>query len=149
MMGRERFRIFIWQKVVPLAGVPVFVLLLTIWPVTGSWSRAQWTAVAVAGGLAIGAYLLSAWRRATVTLDEEGVTLFHEGTVQTWPWEKLLGVRQYGRYRVRLCVDAGGPAAHQHISVDMWRADAFADALDDWYEERTGRALGDPHAAAA
>jgi hypothetical protein len=148
-MEPERYRIFIWQKVVPLIGVPVFAALLLIWPVTQSWSRGMWIALAVAGGAVIVLHLATAWRHSLVRLDDDGVTLNHGGIDQTWPWDKITGLRQFGAYRVRLCVEAGGQNGHTHISVDMWHADAFCEAIFEWREHATGRSIAEAHEPAA
>ena len=105
-METVRFRILFWQKIVPLLALPVFGLLFIVSPVTESWSGTAWY---VAGGIvaaAIALYLWMAWRVSGLELNDVGLTLWgSSGGRETWPYEKLLKVKQTGAFRVRMCFD--------------------------------------------
>jgi hypothetical protein len=149
-MQPERFRRYFLQQLLPLFGLPLLALLLTLWPITDSWSRPQWTAVALVAVLIAAWRIAAAWRTAEVLLDGEGIHVWEQRTQRVWAWQRLLGLTQFGRFRVRLCIDsASGDGAHQHVSLDLWRPDDFAGAIEDWHERITGRPLGDPHGVIA
>ncbi len=145
--GRRVFRIFFWQKFVPLTALPVFALLLAISPIVDGWSRTAWIIAGALTASAVAMYLLRAWLRADVVLDEDGMTYFGTGGRQTWPHAKLLKVKQIGKYRVRMCYDPDLPDKHMHISFDLFHSDDFTDALLDWYAASTGHELEEPAAA--
>lgn len=147
----RHFRIFFWQKFVPLVALPIFGLLFVASPFTDGWSRTAWVVAGTLVGAAVAAYLLNAWRRSDVVLDDGGMTLHLAGGRETWPYAKLLKVRQIGKYRVRMCFDPDVADKHMHITLDMWSSDAFVDALLDGYAAATGNELAEPeeHAAAA
>ncbi|HLB24645.1 MAG TPA: hypothetical protein VJP07_11170 [Dehalococcoidia bacterium] len=146
-MERRTFRIFFWQKFVPLSALPVFALLLAISPIVDGWSLTAWIAAGVLAALAVGAYLLQAWLRSPVVLDEDGLTFRGSDGRQTWKHEKLLKVKQIGKYRVRMCYDPGIPDKHMHVTFDLFDSDGFTDALLDWYEAATGGELPELEAA--
>ncbi len=154
VMETLHFRIFFWQKMVPLLFLPIPVLLVAISPIGQSWGRMQWTAVLSPLGLAVIGYVALAWLRADVRLDGSGMTLCLPGGWQRWPYEKLLKVRQIGRYRVRMCFDpdlSEQPELHMHITADFIDSDGFVDALLDRYAETQGHELpaADEHSEAA
>lgn len=140
-MEPERFRIFFWQKLAPLIALPVFGVLLLISPVSSGWTATTWRAVAAIAGIAVAIYLWRAWQRSEVMLDDDGLTLYGEGGWQTWPHEKLLKIKQYGKYRARMCYDPDIADQHMHITLDLFRIDDFVDALLDWYAMTTGEEL--------
>ena len=109
MEDTARFRIFFWQKVIPLLALPVFAVFVIASPLTDGWSTTAGTISGAIVGLALALYLLNAWRRAAVRLDGQGLTLYLVEGLQTWPYEKLLKVKQIGRYRVRMCFDPDVP----------------------------------------
>jgi hypothetical protein len=140
-METLRFRILIWQKLTPLLTLPVFGLFFAISPVTEGWSRTGWY---VAGGIvmaAIAVYLLMAWRASSVQLDEVGLTMGRSSGKETWPYEKLLKVKQTGGFRVRMCFDPDIPDKHMHITFDLVDSNRFVDTLLDRYAERMGHEL--------
>jgi hypothetical protein len=69
------------------------------------------------------------------------MTLYLAEGLATWPYEKLLKVKQIGRYRVRMCFDPDIPEKHMHISIDLFHSDAFVEELLYRYQERTGHEL--------
>ena len=152
MDSRETFRILIWQRALwALLGLPLIGALLVLSPVTGGWSRTVWVVAACVGAGAGAAYIWNLWRRSPLILDDEGLTLYLASGWTTWPYEKLLKVRQFGRYRVKMCFDPDIEAKHVHIKIDVLAADAFVDALLDRYFESEGHELPDieEHEAAA
>jgi hypothetical protein len=146
-MEPETFRTVIWSKLLPLFALPFLALFLAIWPLSDSWGRSTWIALGVVAALAVGAYLVRTWQRAIVWLDDGGIHVA-EGVGDTLTWDRLLGLTRFGRYRVRLCMGERA-TAHAHASIDVWSAADFADALEDWHEHVTGKALDDLHAPAA
>jgi hypothetical protein len=145
------FRILFWQKVAPLVALPVFAGMLYITPFTQGWSGRTWAIVGCVAGLAIAAYIVKQWANAAVVLDADGLKVHINGKRQTWPHEKLLKVKEVGRFRARMCYDPDIPDKHMHISFDLFDRDGFIDTLLDWYEERTGHDLPEieEHAQAA
>jgi hypothetical protein len=137
----DHFRILFWQKFAPLFALPVFALVLRFSPITAGWSRTGWEIAGVVVGLAVAAYLLDAWLKSDVRLDDAGVTLYLGRQKETWPYEKLLKVKQIGGYRVRMCFDPDIPDKHMHISVDLFDSNGFVDALLDRYAESQGHDL--------
>jgi len=137
----DHFRIFFWQKFAPLFALPVFALILWFSPITAGWDRTGWEIAGGVVGLAIAAYLLDAWLKSDVRLDDAGVTLYFGRRKETWPYEKLLKVKQIGQYRVRMCFDPDIPDKHMHISVDLFNSNGFVDALLDRYAEAQGHWL--------
>ncbi len=150
-METLHFRIFFWQKFVPLLALPVFGLLFAVSPVTAGWSQTAWAVAGAGVAAVIGWYLWNAWRTSGVQLDATGLTLFVGPARETWPYEKLLKIKQAGKYRVRMCFDPDIPDKHMHITVDLFDSDGFVDALLDRYEDTQGHDLPDleNHAAAA
>ena len=153
MKEPQTFRIFFWQKLVPLIPLPVLAFMLYITPFTQGWSQRTWAIVAAAAAGAIAFYVVKQWSRSAVRLDEGGLTLHLGRKLETWPHEKLLKVKEIGRFRARMCYDPDIPDKHMHISFDLVNRDHFVDALLDWYEESTGHDLSElesePHAEAA
>jgi hypothetical protein len=150
-METLHFRILFWQKFVPLFALPVLAMFIVASPVTDGWSRTMWI---VAGGLvgaAIARYLWRVWQTSDVRLDATGLTLYGSSGRQTWPYEKLLKVKQVGKYRVRMCFDPDIPDNHMHITIDLFDSDGFVDALLDRYEDAQGHELPEleSHDAAA
>jgi hypothetical protein len=137
------FRIFFWQKITPLVALPVFAGLLYITPFTAGWSLRTWLIVGAAAAGAVAFYLLKQWQRAAVRLSADGMTLYFGGKLETWPHDKLLKVKEIGRFRSRMCYDPDMPDKHMHISFDLLDRDGFIDALLDWYLEATGQELPD------
>jgi hypothetical protein len=149
MEPSEHFRMFFWQKFVPLLALPVLGAPLAISPLTEGWPLTTW---GVAGALVtagIGVYLVNVWRKSDVVLDDGGMTLYLANALEVWPYEKLIGAKQVGKYRVRMCYDVDrDDGQHLHISVDFVDSDAFTDALLDRYAESQGHELDDKlHAA--
>jgi hypothetical protein len=148
-MEPERFRLFFWQKFIPLLALPILGFMAALSPAVQSWGPTGWTIAGVVVGLAIAAYLANAWLRSLVSLDAEGLTL-PGGDV--YPHAKLLKVKQMGQYRARMCYDPDIPDKHMHVTLDLVDADGFVDALLDWYAETAGHELpvpDDDHAQAA
>ena len=141
-METVRFRILFWQKIVPLLALPVFGLFFVVSPVTEGWSTTGWY---VAGGIlaaAIAVYLWMAWRVSSVELNDTGLTLWgSSGARETWPYEKLLKVKQTGAFRVRMCFDPDIPDKHMHITLDLVDSNRFTDTLLDRYAEKMGHEL--------
>lgn len=125
--------------------------MLYITPFTRGWSMQVWVVVGALAGAAIAAYLVKQWIRAAVVLDGDGLSLHLNGEQQTWPHDKLLKVKEIGRFRARICYDPDVPDKHMHISFDLFHRDAFVDALLDWYEQKCGHELPEleEHAQAA
>ena len=136
----DHFRIFFWQKVVPLLALPVLAGFVAFSPVVDGWSQTMWIIAAALVGGAVLAYLALHWLRSGITLDKDGLTFFSTGRWQTWPHEKLLKVKLIGKFRARMCYDPGIPDKHMHISFDLFDSTGFRDALLDWYERTTGNA---------
>jgi hypothetical protein len=136
---RCTFRIFFWQKVVPLLALPVLGGFIAISPVVDGWSQTTWLiagSVIVAGILT---YLAVHWQRSAVILDQGGMRFYGVGGWQTWPHEKLLKIKLVGKFRARMCYDPGIENKHMHITFDLFDSRGFEDALLGWYEETTGR----------
>jgi hypothetical protein len=150
MEQTEHFRMFFWQKFIPLLALPVLAAPLAVSPLTDGWALTTW---AVAGALVaagVGVYLVNVWRKSDVVLDDGGMTLYIDNRREVWPYGKLIGVKQVGQYRVRMCYDVDrDDGQHLHISVDFWDSDGFTDALLDRYAESQGHELDDSllHAA--
>jgi signal transduction histidine kinase len=144
---RRTFRIFFWQKFVPLTALPFFALLLAVSPIDDEWSRTGWIAAGALTAAIVGVYLLSAWLRSGVILNEEGLMYHAADGRQTWPHDKLLKVKLIGNFRVRMCYDPGIPDKHMHISFDLIHPGDFINALLDWYAATTGHELEEPEAA--
>jgi hypothetical protein len=146
----EHFRMMFWQRFVPLLALPVLGAPLAASPMTEGWPLTTW---AVAGALAaagIGVYVAKVWRTSDVVLDVRGMTLYLGNTRDLWPYEKLIGVKKVGKYRVRMCYDVDrDDGQHMHIAVDLWDSGRFTDALLDRYAESQGHDLDDSLPAAA
>jgi hypothetical protein len=140
-MESQHFRMLFWQKLVILVPMPVFALMLAITPFTQSWSRTMWIVLAAVAASAILLYIVVQWLRADVLIDEDGLTFTGSDGRQTWPHEKLLKVKEIGRFRARMCYDPDIPDKHMHISLDLFRRADFTDALLGWYEYATGHEL--------
>ena len=140
-METVRFRMLFWQKIAPLFALPVFALLFIVSPVTEGWSRTWWYAAGGMVAAAIAVYLWMAWRASSIELDAVGLTLRGASGRETWPYGKLLKVRQIGGFRVRMCFDPGIPDKHMHINFDLVSSDRFVDTLLDRYAETTGHEL--------
>jgi hypothetical protein len=149
MGDAEHFRIFFWQKLTPLLVLPVFVLIFAVSPVPAGWSATTWGVCAAMLGAAVTWYLWRAWRQSGVLLDDEGMTLYLGGSLETWPYRKLLKVKQIGKYRVRMCYDPDIPDKHMHITVDVFGSDGFVDALLDRYALAMGYELPELESHAA
>ena len=137
------FRIFFWQKLAPLFALPVFAMFIIVSPVTDGWSQTAWTVVGGLAGAAIAAYLWRAWRTSDVQLGATGMTLYLSSGKQTWPYAKLLKVKQVGQYRVRMCLSGMSGSKHMRITVDLFDSDGFVDELLDRYEDTQGHELPD------
>jgi hypothetical protein len=147
----QHFRIFFWQKFIPLLAIPVLAAPLAVSPLTNGWSTTSWAVAGGIIGIAVAAYLLNAWRRSDVILRPEAMTLWIGSAPESWAYEKLLKVRQGGQSRVRMCFDVDrDDGQHMHVTVDMFDSDAFTDALLDRFAASQGYELdGDAlHAAA-
>lgn len=129
-METRRYRIFFWQKFVPLPGLLVLGGLLAVSPIAESWSRGTWYGIAGAVGLLVAVYLANAWAKSGVLVEQQRVTLHVPGGLQTIDHDDIIKVARHGRWRVRLCVDAGLPDRHRHISMDIWDAAGFVAALE-------------------
>ena len=145
MNDSEHFRLLFWRAFVPLFALPVLGGFLAASPIADGWRWRNWAIAGVVVGVAIAGYLLRSWLRSDVTLDERGMTLYASSGLQTWPYEKLLKVKQIGKYRARMCFDPDIPETHMHVSVDLFDSDGFVDALLDRYAEATGHELPDLH----
>ena len=150
-METIRFRILFWQKIAPLLALPVFGLFFVVSPVTEGWSRTAWYVAGGVVGVAIALYLWMAWRTSSVQLDHVGLTLHGSSGRETWPYEKLIKVKQTGAFRVRMCFDPDIPDKHMHITFDLVDSNRFTDALLDRYAEKMGHELPslEEHDAAA
>lgn len=146
-MEPEKFRIYFWQKVAPLFVLPVFGGMLALTPWGRGWPIEVWYGIGGVAGALVVVYLVVSWVKSVVVLDERGLTVRTGEGVQTWPYEKLIKVKQIGKYRVRMCWDPGIVDQHLHMSIDLWNADGFVDALLDWYAETTGEEMAFPEAA--
>jgi hypothetical protein len=145
MNDSEHFRLLFWRTFIPLFALPVFGGFIAVSPVVEGWTWRSWTIAGAVVGGAVALYLLRAWLRSDVILDERGLTLYATSGLQTWPYEKLLKVKQVGKYRVRMCFDPDIPETHMHITVDLFDSDGFADALLDRYAEAMGHELPELH----
>ena len=145
MGDSEHFRLLFWRAFVPLFALPVLGGFFAASPVVEGWTWQTWTIAAVPVAIAIAVYLLRAWSRSDVVLDDRGLTLYATSGLQTWPYEKLLKVKQVGKYRVRMCFDPDIPETHMHVSVDLVDSDGFTDAILDWYAASVGHELVESH----
>ena len=145
MGDSEHFRLLFWRAFIPLFALPVLGGFFAASPVVEGWTWRTWTIAAVPVGVAIAAYLFRAWLRSDVILDERGLTLYATSGLQTWSYEKLLKVKQIGKYRVRMCFDPDIPETHMHVSIDLVDSDGFVDAILDWYAETLGHELPELH----
>lgn len=145
MNDSEHFRLLFWRTFIPLFALPVFGGFIAASPVVEGWTWRSWSIAGAVIGGAIALYVLRAWLRSDVILDQRGLTLYATSGLQTWPYEKLLKVKQVGKYRVRMCFDPGIPETHMHITVDLFDSDGFADALLDRYADATGYELRELH----
>lgn len=148
MDDREHFRLLFWRTFIPLFALPVFGGFIAASPIVDGWTWRNWViaSIPVAAGIAV--YLYRAWRKSDVILDERGLTLYATDGLQTWPYDKLLKVKQVGRYRVRMCFDPDIPETHMHVTVDLIDSDGFTDALLDRYAEAIGHELPELHPVA-
>ncbi len=137
----DHFRIFFWQKFAPLFVLPIFAGILAFSPISAGWGPTQWRIAGVITGLAIAVYLLDAWRKSDVQLNDAAMRLWIGGKREDWPYEKLLKLKQIGHYRVRMCFDVGLADQHMHVSVDLFNSNGFVDALLDRYAESQGHWL--------
>ena len=142
-MEKLHFHMFSWQELLPMIALPAAGVIVFRSPVGAGWSGSVWLIVIAVALVAAAAYGLRIWRRGDVQLDDDGMTLHLFGTQQTWPYEKLWQVKQVGKYRVRMCFDPEleDKHAHMHITIDIFGADAFVDALLDGYEDLMGHEL--------
>jgi hypothetical protein len=149
MEQTEHFRMFFWQKLTPLLALPVLGAPLAASPMTDGWPLTTWLVAGALVAAGIGVYIVSAWRKSDVVLDGAGMTLYIGSALQVWPYEKLIGVKHVGRYRVRMCYDVDrDDGQHVHISVDFADSDGFIDALLDRYAESQGHELDEKLQAA-
>jgi hypothetical protein len=145
MNDTEHFRLLFWRAFVPLFALPVLGGFIAASPVVDGWGWRNWAIAGAVVGAAVAAYLLRSWLRSDVIFDERGMTLYATTGLQTWPYEKLLKVKQIGKYRARMCFDPDIPETHMHISVDLFDSDGFVDALLDRYAQATGHELPELH----
>jgi hypothetical protein len=136
------FRVFFWQKIRTMFSLPVIVAMLIYAPFSNGWPLATWVFVGVIITVAYTWYLVQTWRRSDVVLDDEGVTLFHEGSWQSWPYAALNDVRRSGRFRVRMYFNMG-QEDRERVPTDLLNADDFVDELLDRYEASQGHPLPD------
>lgn len=148
MNDAEHFRLLLWRTLIPLLILPVFAGFIAASPIVEGWTWRNWAIASVPVGLAFAAYFVRAWLRSDIILDERGLTLYATSGLQTWPYAKLLKVKQAGKYRVRMCFDPDIPETHMHVTVDLIDSDGFADAILDRYAEVMGHELPEPHPAA-
>ncbi|HYM14427.1 MAG TPA: hypothetical protein VEZ14_02585 [Dehalococcoidia bacterium] len=137
----DHFRIFFWQRFAPLFALPVFAAILAFSPISAGWGPTEWKIAAAVTGIAVAVYLLDAWRKSDVQLSDTAMALYIGGKRETWPYEKLLKVKQIGSYRVRMCYDVGLADQHMHVTVDLFNSNGFVDALLDRYAESQGHWL--------
>lgn len=136
------FRVLFLRQLVPLVGVALFGALLFTAPITATWGQTRWGVLGAIVTVAIVRYMSDVWRKAAVLLNEDGLRIYAGRTPQFWPYEKLLKVKQVGRYRVRMCFDIpNDDNTHRHLTADLWRSDAFAAALLDRYAAHQGEEL--------
>jgi hypothetical protein len=145
MNDSEHFRLLLWRTLVPLFALPVFGGFIAASPVVDGWTWRGWTIAGAVVGAGVAVYLLRSWLRSDVVLDERGMTLYATSGLQTWPYNKLLKIKQTGKYRVRMCFDPDIPETHMHITVDLFDSDGFVDALLDRYAAATGHELPELH----
>ena len=148
MNDAEHFRLLLWRTLIPLLILPVFAGFIAASPIVDGWTWRTWAIASAPVGLAFAAYFVRAWLRSDVILDERSLTLYATSGLQTWPYAKLLKVKQVGKYRVRMCFDPDIPETHMHITVDLIDSDGFVDALLDRYAEAMGHELPELHTAA-
>ena len=148
MNDSEHFRLLLWRTLIPLLTLPVFGGFIAASPIVDGWTWRGWTIAGAVVGAAVALYLLRAWLRSDVVLDDRGLTLYATSGLQTWPYDKLLKVKQTGKYRVRMCFDPDIPETHMHITVDLLDSDGFVEALLDRYAESTGHDLPELHVEA-
>jgi hypothetical protein len=135
---RDTFRIFFWQKVVPLLALPVLGGFIAISPVVSGWSQTTWIIAACVVGAGVLGYLALHWSRSAVILDESGMRFYGVGGWQTWPHDKLLKIKLIGKFRARMCYDPGVENKHMHITFDLFNLTGFEEVLLEWYERTTG-----------
>ena len=150
-MEKRTFRIMFWQKLMALAAVPAFGGLLAVSPVTDGWGQTAWIVAGAAAVTGVCLYLWGLWSASAVRLDSEGIALKLNGRTEAWPYAKLLKVKQFGRFRVKMCFDPDIAGKHYHISIDLFHSAGFVDALLDGYADALGRELpqDEEHAQAA
>ena len=102
-------------------------------------------AAVILGGACIVAaaiYLFRSWQRSPVVLDDDGVTLFIVNGWRTWPFARLEKINRVGRWHVSMCFGSPAPdTPHEHVDTQLVDADAFAEAVADWYEYTQGHPL--------
>lgn len=146
----EHFRIFFWQKVIPLLGLPVLAAPLAISPLTNGWTGTSWSVAGALLAAAILAYFVRVWQKSDVLLDADGMQVYVGSELDSWPYEKLLKVKQVGKYRVRMCYHLDREdGQHMHVTLDLWDSDGFVDALLDRYALTQGEELGEDRVHAA
>ena len=115
MDDSEHFRLLLWRTLIPLFALPVLGGFFAASPVVDGWGWRGWTIAGAVVDVAVAIYLLRAWLRSDVILDDRGLTLYATSGLQTWPYEKLLKIKQTGKYRVRIdkalsgVINGGGP----------------------------------------
>jgi hypothetical protein len=117
-------------------------------PIVEGWTWRNWAIASAPINLAFAACVVRAWLRSDVILDDRGLTLYATSGLQTWPYAKLLKVKQAGKYRVRMCFDPDIPETHMHITVDLIDSNGFVDAILDRYAAAMGHELPELHPAA-
>ncbi len=141
-MEPQTFRTLFLGKAGVLFVVGFVAWLLYASPVSATWSGTMWAALGAVTLAALALYSVRAWRQAVVRLDEDGITTGDHGVSQTWQYAQLRQISRSGAFRVRLCFGAehaGEP--HEHVGLDVVRADAFTEELLDWYAYTQGREL--------
>ncbi|MDE3097141.1 MAG: hypothetical protein KGK07_14225 [Chloroflexota bacterium] len=141
-MEPQTFRTLFLGKAGVLFAVGFVAWLLYASPVSATWSGTMWVALGVAALVALALYFARAWRQAAVRLDGDGITTGAGAASRTWPYGRLRHIGRTGAFRVRLCFGAehaGDP--HDHLGLDVVRADAFTEELLDWYAYTQGREL--------
>ena len=88
--------------------------------------------------VALIAYFANAIRKAQITLDTDGLTVWRGGGRRTYEWSDLKTVRQIGQYRVRMCFHG---EAHDHVAVDVLDSEGFLEAVVDWHQQSVGGEL--------
>lgn len=149
VMERRVFRIFFWQRLRTVFVLPFFAAILYFSPITSGWGGRGWAIAGAITAAGVVLYLWSAWRKSAVSLDEAGFNIDLPGGPQTWPYAKLINVRQFGAYRVKMCWDPGQAGKHYHITVDLMNSTGFVEELLARYEQTTGEELMEPEEHAA